>query len=385
MSSFSAIRSQALALGLLLAPLAATAQVNFSSRSITQVRTAAQLASAAAAPSTSAIDGVAVGQGSLVYVIHRDNTASLDETFVVLDAAGATTTGIISASQIRTQTGASGNFILEGGFDVSSVLNVNVIGDLYFIESLTGTDSRLFRVAFQHSAVGSTPITANTSIILESPLVTEILDFKVINSSNLAVVAGEEGAGTIFFDTVNLTTTWQPKISQAQLLTANGSGIEAPAESVAVVKGSGPEAGNVWFYTHDIFEVWNSPTLTVATPTFTKETITGWTSDPVLANRVDLHAFAADEAGNIFGFDEPTNTIRIFDGTAVHTLDLGDVTAAVGVGPTPPAFTVSYPRGISAKQVSATQTDVYLASGDGNYGLVRVRFGSSSVSEWMAY
>ena len=100
---------------------------------------------------------------------------------------------------------------------------------------------------------------------------------------------------------------------------------------------------------------------------------------------VDLHDLSVDQYGDLYGLDVANSQIVIIRSTdkAVFTLPLNQIALALGR----PAFSAVPWRGIASRVAGYAQTDLFLSSGDSNYGIVRVRFGSvpSSVIDWTMY
>jgi hypothetical protein len=124
--------------------------------------------------------------------------------------------------------------------------------------------------------------------------------------------------------------------------------------------------------TYHLFRVDNPET----TPTLTWINIPGWTGV------VDLHNLAVDADGNLYGFDEANEAIVVYNGTNTFSVTLTSISAAIGKVVEPTLW-----RGLKARKISATQSEVWLTDGSGNAGVVRLLFGNAAagVGDWAIY
>jgi len=338
------------------------AQVDFSQRNISHVATESQLRSASGAASTLRIDRVALQTGATgdLFAIHVDATNK--ETFLRVNSSTGTGVKLTDQPGIIAALGSpySGALTLVGGFVYSAAANA-----LYFAEdfnSVTLGEVSLIRI---NASTGA------ASLVTRSTNLEGLNDHTILPDGSVLATRAEDGLiGTI--DPAN--GTWTVRLTDEELLAASPGATELPPESIA----TNPVGGETFIFCHDDLDLFRVPNITEASPTVTRLTQAG-------LENIDMHDLAVDEIGNLFGYDVPSNTIiiiRASDG-AVFTFPVGDIGTQLGGD----AFSATFWRGIAARTVSATQTDLYMSSADSNYGIVRVRFGvpTSSVEGWTLY
>lgn len=339
-----------------------TAQVDFSQRSITQVSTESQLRGASGATSTLRVDGVAVlpGVDGDVFAIHVDTANK--ETFLRVNSGTGTGVKLTDQPGIIAALGSpySGALTLVGGFVYSAAANV-----LYFAEdfnSVTVGEVSLIRI----NASSGAPSLVTRSMDLEG-----LNDHTILPDGTVLATRAEDG----LIGTVNPASgAWTVRLTDAQLLAASPGATELPPESIA----ANPVGGETFIFCHDDLDLFHVPDIIETSPTVTRLTQAG-------LENIDMHDLAVDEDGNLFGYDVPSNSIiivRASDG-ALFTFPVAEIAAQLGGG----AFSATFWRGLAARTVSATQTDLFMSSADSNYGIVRVRFGvpASSVEGWQLY
>lgn len=352
-----------LILSIIAAAGTAGAQVDFSQRSISQVSTELQLRTAAGTADTAQINGVAVkpGENGDLFAIHVDSTNR--ESFLRINAATGVAVKLTDQSTIISQLGSpyAGALTLVGGFVYSQVADA-----LYFAENFTEVN---------FGDVSMIKIDANNGA---ASLVTRTTDLEDLNDHTLlpdgTLLATRPGAGVI--GTVNANTgAWTQRLTEDDLLAESPGATELPPESIA----ANPATGETFIFCHDDLDLFRVEDITTTPPAITR------LAQPELEN-VDMHDLAVDEDGNLYGYDVPSNSIiviRSSDGAA-FTFPLADVQPALSGG-TP--FSATFWRGIAARKINDSQSDLFMSSATSSYGIVQVRFGTapSSVNEWVLY
>lgn len=349
-------------LALLATVSTANAQVNFSQRAVTQVSTEAQLRAAAGTVNTQQINGVALqptASGDL-FAIHVDNANK--ESFLRVDASTGAATKLTDQPAIIAQLGSpyANAITLIGGFVYSPTANA-----LYFGDNFNEVNAGEISLIKLDASTGA------------ASLVTRTTDLEALNDHTIlpdgTILATRPGSGSI--GTVDANTgAYTERLTEADLLAASSGATELPPESIA----SNPTNGNTFIFCHDDLELFNVPNITATSPTVTRLTQPG-------LGAVDMHDLAVDEDSNLFGYDVPTDQIiivRASDG-AVSTFPMTEINTALGGG----AFSAGFWRGLGARKVNSTQTDLYMSSASNNYGIVRVRFGvgTASAESWHLY
>lgn len=336
-----------------LAPAAAMAAIDFNTPAISQPVTVGAIETIVSkSANTSAIGAVTQAPSGDLYAVHVDSTNN--ETIFRVNPATATGTAIATDSAIGTALGApySTTLIFEGGFETSPGF-----GAIYFGESFSG----------EYALISVNPGTGAPTQVLRSADLADSSDFAVLPTGEIVVVRGGAGVGIVSGG------TYTPKITEAQLIALLPATVPAlPPESLAV----NPTNGDVWLFCHDELEIFRVQNITSPTPIITRVVIPGWTGV------VDLHDMGFDSDGNLYGFDEAAGAIVIWDGTSTYDVPFTEIATALGGG----LFEASLWRGITVRTSGTDQADVFLASANSNYGIVRLRFtAGSSVSDWNLY
>lgn len=329
-------------------PVAARSEIDFSTLAISEIPVASIEAITGSTGDTSAIDGVTFGPSRDIYLLHRDDAG--EETIVRFDpeagSGSVVTTNAAIASGLGPGHGPA--LIFEGGFDTT--LNRRF---LYFMDSgHASVELALGRVALHSPG-------APSSLIFRSPLLDDASDFAVLPDGSLVVVRGAEGVGIVDPG----APSWNLRVSMADLQAALGTSDDAPPESVCVH----PITGDVFVFCHDVLEVVRIRNL-AGTPQLQRLAPPNW------PGVVDLHDLSVDEAGNLYGFDEGAESLVVFDGEDSFELPLDDLAFALRGGAAPPLAGTLW-RGLAARKINACQSEVFLASSTGDYGVIRVLFG----------
>lgn len=364
---------------LLLAPAAAMAQIDFSSSSVSEVLTVAEIQAALGVSTTAAIDGIALGSGNTVYIAHRDNAGL--ETFAAIDYVTKTASWTKTVASIQTDLGAPFNAtagfpILVSEFDVDAAN-----GYLYFADASRDANDEYSLLRLDLDSP-----TRAASAVLRSSTIYGINSHGILPNGNVVVDLGEDFAAFAsaepnvgFVDPTAgspaYTEVYDEDEFKAAVIPPLGVAEECPPETIGI----NPSNGDTYVFGHDTFHLFRVDDIDGATPTLTWLDIPGWTGV------VDLHGLDVDTQGNLYGFDEGGETITVWDGTTVNAITLDDIATDLR-GPTPPVFGPTLWRGMKARDTGATTAEVFLASSTGDYGVVRISFGgASSVSNWEQY
>lgn len=339
-----------------------TAQVDFSQRSIIEASSEAQLRAAAGTADTLHINGVAVQPGPEgdLFAIHVDSTNS--ESFLRVDADTGTATKLTDQATVINQLGSpySGAITLVGGFAYSSAADA-----LYFAENFTEVNFGDVSIIKLDANTGAASLTTRTTE-LEG-----LNDHSVLPNGDILVTLPEAGSiGTVGPG----DGVYTELLTEADLLAQSPGSTALPPESIV----ANQVGGETFIFSHDDLDLFKVPDITSDPPTVIRLT------QPELAS-VDLHDLAVDEAGNLYGYDAASNLITIVSAAndEVVSLPLTEIGTALGGG----AFAPTFWRGLAARQVNATQSDLFLASSTSSYGIVQVRFGTApaSVNAWNLY
>jgi len=336
--------------------------VDFNQYSVAIYADVAALQSSAGASSTARIDGVTVapnGQDD-VFAIHVDDAGR--ESYLRIDYPTGSVEKLFDEGTISADIGVPGvNRELRGGFDYSPP------GDrLFFSETTFGNSNSALLAA---TNVG----TRTTRRILESQVLGGLSDLVTLQDGLVAVTRGAEGnrtVGTI----VPPTGVWTQRISEANLIAAAPGNTQLIPGSL----GANSSNGQTYLFAEGDGEAFFVTGLQSA-PAITRLT------QSVLAP-ANLQDIAVDQAGNMFGLDTAGNQIivkRAQDG-AMYTISLATIAAKLGSA-TPIAVTAR--RGLAARMFNQNHAELYLASADDRFGVVRIRFGTipANVGGWELY
>ncbi len=362
------IHSTAACAALLFSVGQAAAQIDFTQVAISQSLTVAEIeAMVGITADTNAIDGIAVGAGADLFLIHR-NTSSAKETFVRVDSNTKVGSVITDSTQMAADLGTpyTANMTLdETGFAYTAAGT----GALYFVD--TFNDGGVLGAA---SLIRIDLATAAASLVLRSEDLEGIMDFGALNNGVFVGARGEDGSKSVGIIDPS-APSWQEKVTEDDFLAAAPGSVELPPESVAVQ----PVTGDVYVFCHDELELFQIENIEASTQTVTQLDIPG------LTGAADLHALVADADSNLYAFDEATESILVYDGTTLHQVDLDDIATAVGGAAG--TFAPTNWRGLAVRKLSSTSSELFIASATNDYGVIRILFGesSASVSEWSLY
>lgn len=355
------------AAGALCVAFTAHAAVDFNTKTITHAMTTAEIQTALGVGTTFSIDGVAVAPDGDVYIMHRD--ASANETFARLNLATKTATWQKSIASVASDLGApyTSNITPVGEFVFDP--NAGASGSLYFADNSTANPD-------QYSVIRIDIATSVASEVIRSGDIEGWNSHGFTPTGKIVGVLGEDHlagprigvvdpatAAPRAFTTLYTEDDFKDVLPEAQAL---------PVEAIGIH----PVSGDAYIFAHDELELFKISNIDNPT-TITHLEVSGWNGV------VDLHGLTVDAGDNLFGFDEFAESIRIFDGTTPYELLLDDVkTALGGTG----EFAPSFWRGIKARQISSTQSELYMASQTNEYGLIRVVFGANAgVNDWALY
>ena len=390
MKAFTA--GAALAASLVLASTA-QAQVNFNTVvSITQELTVAEVETALSAASTFRIDGVALGPAGTIFIVHASTTGA--KTIARFDATAATPTALYSKSTAQLKADLGGVYASEATFPI-------LVSELVWDPS-TGTNGTLY---FADESTVTTGEYAVLRLNLDTNVASEVRrnndiagwnSFGVLASGNLVGALGEEHevltGGEPQVGSLNVTSGVYTEVADvddfiAKAVPALGPTDELPPETIAV----NPANNDVYVFGHDnfrIFRVTNFESVTFNPATdIAQLNIPEWNGGDLNPGFVDLHGLAVDEDGNVYGFDEGNEAIVIWNGTDTFDIPLDDITTAIGGTVGVSDFEPTLWRGLKARKVNATQSEVWLSSGTDDYGVVRIILGNGplSVANWQMF
>ncbi len=339
--------------------------VNFNQFSVAEVATEAALRTASGAADTNRIDGVTGhpnGSGDL-FAIHIDGTEK--ETILRIDDGEGELTKVTDAPRIAQDLGAlpSSGLQLTSGFDYSPPGN-----KLYIAEK------SLVSVPGQVLLIGIDTATGQANLVTRSSDLEGLNDHAVLPYGDLIGVSGEDGNRTV--GTIDFRSgQWTQKLSHAQLLAAAPGSSSLPPQSAGINSSS----GKAFMFSGGDLDLFDIANVNSASPTVSR------IIKSQLAN-ADLRDIAVDQAGNMFGLDVTDGRIIIMRGSdqAMFSVSLAEI--ATSLGRTEP-FVPTQWRGMTARMTGATRCELFLASSNSNYGLVRIKFGppSAAVGDWTLY
>jgi hypothetical protein len=341
-------------------PAAVAASVDFTQFTATDAVAVSTIQGIAGAADTAALDGVTRLAGNEVVVIHRNAAAA--EALVRVDVTTATGSLITTEADIVADLGApyGPSLILEGGFE-SSPDNAT----LYLMDSFNG----------EFALIAVDVATGAASEVLRGADLDDVSDFAVLPTGEIVVVRGGGGVGLV--DPTGAPATYTAKLAESDFQAVLATTDPAPVESVAVDSAT----GDVYLFAHDVLELFVVRNILNATPTVERLLVPGW------PGAVDFHDLAVDGGGNLFGFDEASESIRTWDGVNAYDLSNADIGAAVDPGPPPAEFEPALWRGMGARTLGDGSTQLLFSDAGGALGLVTVTFpaAAASVEDWSSY
>jgi len=375
----------------LAAPVAVSAQYTVSSveeaLTVSELETALTNAGVATA-STSAIDGVALGPGNTVFVIH-DNAGVLTLAHVNLDTD--TVVWAKTEADIVSDLGLSGNLQLVGEFVYDPTNSRLVLASNIGAVSV-GDPWTVFEVD-----TSGAPYTA--SVLLSDAGIQGWNSHDVTSTGVIVGALGEEfevlTGGEPLVGIIDETTTpgtptfvelfdvdeFKANLDSGDTL---GPTEELPPETVGIDLSD----DTIYIFGHDNFELVSIEGLGASSPSDPE--VDGWDDAATTSGRVDLHGIDVDGNGNVFGFDEAAEAIVVWDGVDVASDITGEFlfsslkSTLGGAG----VLEVTVWRGMKTRALSATETEVFLAPSNADQGLVRVVIdasGPASVSDWNTF
>jgi hypothetical protein len=373
---FRILTTAALATLAMAASQSASAAIDFSVKSITEPLTLAQIQTAAGQTSTTAIDGVALGPGQDIFVMHRN--AAADETFVRINpftaAASFTKTHTSIATDLGTTWSALPNFPIPVGEFVWDP-NAGIQGTLYFADSTAASPDGEYGLIKINVATGTASTVLfgdeiagwNSHGVLPSGKIVGTLgeDFELFtgNEPQFGLVNPAAPSFDPLFEVDDLKAAVVPPLAPLD---------ECPPETIGVH----PTTGQIYVFGHDTLHLFRVDTPETS-PTLNWLNIPGWTGV------VDLHNLAVDADGNLYGFDEANAEIVVFNGTNTFAVTIADIEAAIGK-----TFSPALWRGLKVRKVASNQSEVWISDASGNAGVVRILFGNANASvgaDWAIY
>lgn len=366
MSSATILKTLALALS--LSPLPALAQVNFNVVAIDQPLTISELQAAAQATTTAFVGGVEVGPGNDLFVIHNDGFG--EETFLQIDPSS----NVVSLRRTATQVAADLSAPYTSAFtpvgEFTWDRNRGAQGTLYFADNSVAGPPNFDEFAL----IAIDVATGTASEVLRSNTIAAWNSHGVLSDGQIVGTLGEdieilvpgEEPQTGLVNPLAVTPSWELKFEEddykALIVPPLPLGAHLPPETIGV----DPRNDDVYVFCHDELEIFRIDDITSVTPALSRIDIPGWTGV------VDLHGLSVDEDGNVYGFDEAAEAIVVWNGAATFSVPFTDVETALGSAA---PFGVTTWRGMKARKISPTQSEVVMASNSADYGVVRIVFG----------
>jgi len=326
---------------------------------ISEVATASALRTAAGAATTARVDAVAVAPNGTddVFAIHTDSAGEF--SIIRINEDESTVTEVIDSATLRTQLGLAPAtpLPLVAGFDFSPP------GDRLFLASQLGGLPAI---------LGVNVATSTSTIVSNNANLTGLSDHGVLANGEIAGVRGSSGNRTVG-TVLPYSGAWTQRVSETQLKTAAPGTSQIIPEAISASSTS----NEVHIFSHLDRELFRVADVMAGTPSITRLT----SNIPVPAH---FHDVAVDQAGNLYGLDSTNAQIVVVrrSDTSQQVVPLSQVATQLGGG-----FSVTEWRGLAARIIDPTHADLYLASANPQYGVVRIRFGvsNSSVGDWMLH
>ncbi len=369
----------AFAATLLAASVPANAQ--FSLEVEEEILTVAEIESALSVTGTSSIPGVALGPANSVYLIH-ENAGDLTVGQIDLD----TKSGLWTKSEVDivSDLSLSGNLTLTAGEFVYDPVNDRLVLSSDIGAVSPGDPWTVFAIDTSASPYTASVILRDASIqgwnshdILSDGTIVGALgeEFEVL-------VGGEPKVGYLNESVPEFVDLFD--VDDFQDATQAGSGDQITGELPPETIGVDTSDDTVYVFAHDNFELFSLDGISSTDPVDIE--ISGWDDSATpTGDRVDLHGLDVDGNGNVFGFDERAEAVVVWDGGS-ETLEIlfSDVASSLGGG----ALEVTVWRGMKARALNSSETEVFLAPSNSNYGLVRLLVEDqsvTSVNNWEMY
>lgn len=362
----------------LLAASTATAQVDYSQVAVSEVLTLAEIQSAVGAANSAALDGLSLAPAGHVGVIHLD--ALNQPTLAVINVASKSAIFTETAASAAADLGApySTNFTLVGEFVWSPTAGAS--GSFIWSDNSTAAPT-------EYSLLRTDIATGATTQLLRSTAIAGWNSHGVLPSGQIVGTLGEAhldltGEEPVVGLVDPASPAFVPVYDEDEFKAAVVPALtteEVPPETIGI----DPVTGATYVFGHDTFHLFriddieaDAALAPASRPGPTWLDIPGWTGV------VDLHGMAVDEDGTVYGFDEAAEAIVIWNpatnDTFAYTLD--DIGTSLGGLPVAPVLW----RGMKARKVNASQSEVLLADSSGDHGVVRLLLGEapSSVQDW---
>jgi len=348
-------------------PALLSAQIDFNAVSIAEPLTTAEIETALGAPSTLRIDGIAKTWGSEVFIVHVD--AIGQRTFARINPETKDVTFSMSALEVATQLGApyTPAFTQVGEF----------VYDPRHDRLIFADNSLALPPNFEYSLIAINVEDETATELLRGSEITGWNSHGVLISGVIVGALGEEREDLLGEEpAVGLVDPNDPEFIEIfdeddfkDAIPGFDPNEELPPETIAV----DPRNDDVYVFCHDELELFRISNIEGEEPELEWLQIPGWTGV------VDLHAMDVDEDGNLYGWDEEAPAIVVWDGENTFSVDISDIPTALGR--TEP-FSPTDWRGMKARKISATQSEVLLASSSGDYGVVSLIFGTPPTTDF---
>lgn len=338
--------------------------------------------------STNGLDGIALGPGDTLYVLHADE--SENKTLFLLDPTTdpATITVLATDADLKTDLGVTGTLIIEGGFTSSPDGEI-----LYFFYSDSDDlNAEINLVAFDHAAVSPDP---KAVVIYSGEDIEEVKDAATLANGNIVMALDDDGVGLLDLSTD--PPTFSIRVTDADFVNdlINNHGFpgatdEGEAESIAVHPN-----GDVYVFLHEVEELYRITDIE-GTPGLTRVVVPEWVPgdpDSLVTNAVDMHGMVFDSEGNLYGFDEGNEAIVIWDGDHGYVILLDDIHDELGHDHDKNGdhehgdFEPAEYRGLAVRINAEGHPVLYMAMNNDDDGVVMVEFGDdhTSVSDWQLF
>jgi hypothetical protein len=350
---------------LVSSPALLAAQIDFSVVSISEPLTPTDLQAALAAPSTLAVDGVAKTWGEDIFLVHVDGLGK--RTFAHINPNTKSVTFTMTNIELAAELGVPYTplFTLVGEFTYDPLADRLILAD----------NSLALPPDFDYSLLAINVADGSATEILRSSDIAGWNSHGVLSPGVVVGTLGEERAD--FFPgeepVVGLVDPANPAFVSVfdeddfkDAIPGFDPNAELPPETIAV----DPRNDDVYVFCHDELELFRIAEIECPEPHLEWLEIDGWNGV------VDFHAMDVDEAGNLYGYDEGDPGIDVWDRENTFRVSLADVQSALGKDQ---PFVPTNWRGMKARQINATQSEVLLASASSAYGVVRIVFGEAPV------
>lgn len=377
------------------AAAAVLASANFAAAQVlvsqSELLTLSQIEAGVGAANTDSIEGVALGAGSTIYLVHND-AGTL--TVAAFDSSTGNVIWTVSEADIATEIGFPGQNLTLVGEMVYDPTNDRLVMATDIGVTAAGDPWTVFEIDTVTAGNPASAILSSADIqgwnshdILSDGSIVGVLgeEYEVLTGNEPKSGYIDESGAPVFVDLFD--------VDDFKAATAAGPGDEITGELPPETVGVDLADDTIYVFGHDNFELLSITGFTISNPSAASiidDEINNWDDAGTPgSSRIDLHGIDVDGNGNVFGFDEAVEQIVIWDGNDIADDQTGAVTfdelaTALGGG----ALEVTVWRGMKARDINSTTSEVLLAASNGNYGIVRVVVNTgnlTNVDEWMMY